>query len=375
MLEANAQNLSSAERQRYVRHLGLPEVGEAGQQRLRNAAVLLVGTGGLGSPAALYLAAAGIGRLGLIDFDRVEASNLQRQVLFGEACLGQPKVEAARARLLDLNPHTHVEVHPVRLDARNAQALFLDYDWVVDGSDNFATRYVVNDTCVRLGKVFVHASVSQFRGQLSTFDATSGPCYRCVFPSAPPPHAMPNCAEAGVLGVLPGIMGTLQAAEVLKLVLGVGEPLVGRLQLFDALSGRFREIGLQKNLDCAVCGEGPRLARSREDSMNAQNVLSLTAAELKTRLDSGDDFFLLDVREPDEVATATIGGYGIPLRELPQRLSEIPRDKDVVIYCHHGVRSLHALHFLREQGFTRARHLSGGIEAWSLQVDPSVRRY
>lgn len=375
-MQGTAPNLlNPSERQRYFRHLGLPEVGVSGQERLKKASVLLVGSGGLGCPAALYLAAAGVGRLGLIDFDRVELSNLQRQVLFGEGSLGRQKVEVAAERLSDLNPHTQVEGHASRLDPSNAVQLLSQYDIVVDGSDNFATRYLVNDTCVGLGKVFVHASVSRFNGQLSTFDPKTGPCYRCIFPSAPPPEAMPNCSESGVLGVLPGVMGTLQATEVLKLLLGLGAPLIGRLLIFDGLAGSFREMGLQKDPNCSVCGKGTHAPAHSEVSLEKQNPLSLTAPALKARLESGEPYFLLDVREPEEVGMATIGGHVIPLRELPQRFSEIPRDKDVIIYCHHGVRSLHALHFLREQGFTRALHLSGGIDAWSLQVDSSIRRY
>ncbi|HEV8629679.1 MAG TPA: molybdopterin-synthase adenylyltransferase MoeB, partial [Thermoanaerobaculia bacterium] len=380
----------------YGRHLVIPEVGPEGQQRLKAARVLLVGAGGLGSPLALYLAAAGVGRLGLVDFDRVEASNLQRQLLFGEADLGRDKVAAAAARLHEVNPHVEVVPHALRLTAANALELLRDYEVVADGSDNFATRYLVNDACVLLGKPDVWGAVQRFEGQLAVFWAARGPCYRCLFPEPPPAGVVPSCAEAGVLGVLPGIVGALQAAEVLKLLLGIGEPAVGRLLVFDALRLRFRELALRKDPQCPVCsarptqrglvdypelcGDGPPAAevrvmegRSFEEAWEGWEVDPM---ELQRWRQEGRDLQLIDVRQPVEHTIGSIAGATlIPLAELPRRVGELDPARPVVVHCHHGPRSLHATQWLREQGFPRVLSLAGGIEAWSRDVDPDVPRY
>ena len=384
--------LTGEERRRYGRHLVIPEVGEEGQRRLKAAKVLLVGAGGLGSPLALYLAAAGVGRLGVVEFDRVDETNLQRQILFGSGDVGRPKLAAAAERLQAVNPHVEVTPHPERLGAGNALALVEGYDVVADGSDNFATRYLVNDACVRLGKPDVWGAVQRFEGQVSVFWAERGPCYRCLFPAPPPPGVVPSCAEAGVLGLLPGIVGTLQANEVLKLLLGIGEPLVGRFLVFDALAMRFRELALRKAADCPACGPGaargplveyeelcgelpaPSGATSRGEG--SMEELEIDVAELRRRRDEGREPVVLDVREPREHAIARIPGSAlIPLGELPQRLAELDPERPLVVHCHHGMRSLQAVRLLRSRGFAGALSLRGGIDAWSREVDPSVPRY
>ncbi len=391
--------LSPAEYLRYGRHLVLPEVGEEGQRRLKAASVLLVGAGGLGSPLALYLAAAGVGRLGIVDFDVVDASNLQRQVLHGTDDLGRAKVESASLRIAELNPHVKVEPHRARLARDNALEVMRGYDVVADGADNFATRYLVNDACVMLGIPNVHGSVFRFEGQASVFDARRGPCYRCLYPDPPPPGLVPSCAEGGVLGVLPGVIGMVQAVETLKLLLGVGEPLIGRLLVFDALAMRFRELTLRKDPDCPMCGERPTIqalidydqfcgvapepaATATEEDMFGGRRPSdgpprdVSPRELAERLQRGEDVMLVDVREPHEWQIARLPGATlVPLRTLPARIQDLDRERTVVLYCHHGARSLHALELLKRSGFTRLQNLRGGIDAWSRDVDPALPRY
>jgi molybdopterin/thiamine biosynthesis adenylyltransferase/rhodanese-related sulfurtransferase len=380
--------LTPAELRRYGRHLVIPEVGEDGQRRLKAASVLLVGAGGLGSPLALYLAAAGVGRLGVVEFDRVDETNLQRQVLYGHPDVGRPKLEAATERLRAINPHVEVVPHPTRLMAANALDLVAPYDVVADGSDNFAARYLVNDACVKLGKPDVWGAISRFEGQLSVFWAERGPCYRCLFPEPPPPGVVPSCAEAGVLGVLPGIVGSLQASEVLKLLLGVGRPLIGRLLVFDGLATRFRELTLRKAANCPACSlpadrlemveytEHCGLGAAGPDREGTMEPLEIDVAELSRWKQEGRDFALLDVRQPEEHALARLDGAQIiPLRELPQRLGELDPERPLVVHCHHGIRSLHAVQLLRRSGFAGARSLAGGIDAWSREIDPSVPRY
>lgn len=373
---------------RYRRHLTLPELGLEGQRKLLDAKVLLIGAGGLGCPTAQYLAAAGVGRIGLVDDDVVSASNLQRQILYGTSDVGQPKVEVAKRRLEDLNPDVEVVGVRARLDSSNALDLFADYDVVIDGTDNFPTRYLTNDACVLLGKPNVHGSIFRFEGQASVFDATRGPCYRCLYPEPPPPGAVPSCAEGGVLGILPGTVGLVQATETVKLITGLGEPLVGRLLHYDALDMSWREFRMQKDPDCAMCGKQPTITElidyegfcgmparegEREDA-----VVQTSAAELAARRAAGEDLLLLDVRRADERERATIeGARWIPLDELEARIGELipAKDKPIVVHCHLGGRSEKAVKLLRARGFERAENLDGGIEAWSLTVDPSIPRY
>lgn len=383
--------LSPAEVLRYSRHLIIPEVGKKGQQELKAARVLIVGTGGLGSPLALYLAAAGVGTLGLVDFDVVDETNLQRQVLHGTSDVGRPKLDSARDRLKEINPYVEVIPHEARLTSENALEILEPYDVVVDGTDNFPTRYLVNDACVLLGKPNVYGSIFRFEGQVSVFYAKEGPCYRCLFREPPPPGLVPSCAEGGVLGVLPGIIGSLQALEVLKLILGVGTPLIGRLQLFDGLAFRWRELRLRKNPDCPVCGERPTIrelidyeefcglpqARAAEAAERA-GIPEVTPMELKQRLDRGDPVMILDVREPHEWEIVNLERYGarlIPLGELADRLSELEQVGDIVVHCKGGTRSAKALRQLQAAGFTRVWNLKGGILAWADEVDPSVPKY
>ena len=355
--------LTAAERARYARHLILPEIGEAGQLRLKQGSVLIVGAGGLGSPASIYLAAAGVGRIGLVDFDRVDATNLHRQVLYGTSDVGAPKLAAARTRLEDINPEVAIETHDAALTSDNALDLFRGYDVILDGTDNFATRYLVNDACVLLGKPNVYGSIFRFEGQASVFFAKEGPCYRCLYPEPPPPDLVPSCAEGGVLGVLPGVVGTIQATEAIKLIAGIGETLVGRLLLFDALRMSFRQMKLRKDPNCAVCGANPTITAliDYEQFCNPASAIEVTPSEL-ARMNAAA---LIDVREPEEFAGGAIDGARlIPLGVLPARLEEVPRDRDVVVYCQTGGRSARALEILRGAGFTRARHLRGGYAAW-----------
>ncbi len=397
---AAPSSFSFEESLRYSRHFALPGVGEEGQRRLKGSSVMLVGAGGLGSPLALYLAAAGVGRIGIVDFDAVDASNLHRQLLHGTSDVGRPKVESARSRLADLNPHVLVETHEVRLDSSNALELMRGYDVVADGADNFATRYLVNDACALLGIPNVQGSVFRFEGQVSVFDARRGPCYRCLYPDPPPPGLVPSCAEGGVLGVLPGVIGMVQAIETLKLLLGVGEPLIGRLLVFDALAMRFRELALRKDPGCPLCGEHPTLDRlidydqfcggpapgGAEPAAAGEDMFwgrkpegesrQWTPRELEQRLAQGEDMMLVDVREPHEWRIARLPGATlVPLGTLPARVQELDRDRTLVLYCHHGQRSMQALQFLEQAGFTRLKNLRGGIDAWSREVDPATPRY
>jgi adenylyltransferase/sulfurtransferase len=375
--------LSHQEIVRYSRHLILPEVGLEGQRRLKGSRVLLVGAGGLGSPAALYLAAAGVGTIGLVDFDAVDATNLQRQILHGTRYLGRSKLESARDRLKDLNPHVEVECFPVRLTSENALEILRDFEVILDGSDNFPTRYLVNDACVLLGKPNSYGAIFRFEGQASVFYAEVGPCYRCLYPEPPPPGLVPSCAEGGVLGVLPGIVGSIQALEAIKLLLGKGETLVGRLWLLDALKMRFRELQLRKDPSCPVCGEQPSIHELvdyeafcgiGEEAGTAQN--EVTPAELKEMLASATPPILLDVREPFEWEICHLDGAKlVPLKELPARLKELDGHRPIVTYCHHGQRSMRALEVLKAAGFAKVRSLKGGIDAWAREVAPQMSRY
>jgi len=379
-------NLSKEEVQRYSRHLIMPEVGMEGQLQLKRARVLLIGTGGLGAPLGLYLAAAGVGRIGLVDFDVVDFTNLQRQVTFGTSDVGRPKIAAAAQRLADLNPRIELVPHQTRLTSQNALDLLRDYHVVVDGTDNFPTRYLVNDACVLLGKPNVYGSIFRFEGQVSVFGYPGGPCYRCLYPEPPPPGLVPSCAEGGVLGVLPGIIGSIQAMETIKLILGRGELLVGRLLLFDALAMRFRELKLRRNPDCPVCGERRTITqlvdyeefcgvRGEERQAPAAAVPEIEPRELKARLDRGDNVLILDVREPHEYQICNLRGYLVPLGELPRRVHELDSARDIVAHCRSGKRSAEAVEFLRKAGFRKVWNLKGGILAWSDQVDPSVPKY
>lgn len=374
--------LSADEVQRYSRHLLLPEVGVEGQERLKAARVLVVGVGGLGSPLALYLAAAGIGTLGLVDFDTVDLTNLQRQILHGTGDVGRPKLASATEALRRINPHVRLVTHEVRLVSGNAMELLKDYDVVVDGTDNFATRYLVNDACVLLGKPNVHGSIYRFEGQVSVFKSPEGPCYRCLYPAPPPPELAPSCAEAGVIGVLPGIIGTLQALETLKLVLGRGETLVGRLLTFDALALRFRELKLRKDPDCPLCGEHPTLTGLIDyerfcgtgASETGTPIPEITATELKRLLDAKADLVLIDVREPHEHQVARIPGARlIPLGNLEARLGELPAGRRLVVHCKSGERSRKACRLLLSKGYPDVVNVAGGILQWARVVDPAVK--
>jgi adenylyltransferase/sulfurtransferase len=379
--------LTASQFERYRRHLTLPELGAEGQRRLLDARVLLIGAGGLGCPLAQYLAAAGVGTLGLIDHDVVDVSNLQRQVLYGTADVGRPKVEVAAERIRAQNPDVRVITHATKLTSQNALELLAPWDVVVDGSDNFPTRYLVNDACVLLGKPNVHGSIFRFDGQASVFDARTGPCYRCLYPEPPPPGSTPSCAEGGVLGVLPGLVALIQATETLKLIAGIGEALCGRLLQIDALGMEFREFRIQKDPKCPACGEQPTLTQlidyegfcgmSTSDAGRARPV-ETTPVEVAAARRRGEELLLLDVREPAEHARAHIDGAKLlPLGQLEARLGELDawRGRRVVVHCHHGGRSARACAFLREQGFARVETLAGGIDAWSLTVDAAVPRY
>lgn len=369
---------------RYSRHLIIPEVGMQGQKKLKAGKVLLIGAGGLGSPIALYLAAAGVGTIGIVDFDVVELTNLQRQVVHATRDIGRSKLESAREAIADVNPYVNVRLHETRLDSDNAKAIFAEYDVIVDGTDNFATRYLVNDACVLLGKPNVYGSIFRFDGQVTVFDARVGPCYRCLYPTPPPPGLVPSCAEGGVLGVLPGIIGTLQALETIKLLLGKGDSLVGRLVLFDALAFKFRELKIRKNPECPICGKDPTIHElidyeqfcgvpSTDADGDEENEISVE--DLKARLDRGDDLELVDVREPHESEIVSIGGKLIPLRELPDRTQELSATKEIIVYCKSGERSARAVKFLRGVGFRRAKNMRGGIQAWATRIDRSLPVY
>jgi sulfur-carrier protein adenylyltransferase/sulfurtransferase len=394
-------SLGPDEIRQYSRHLIMPEVGMEGQRRLKAARVLAIGAGGLGSPLGLYLAAAGVGTLGLVDFDVVDPSNLHRQVLFGTADVGRPKLAAAVERLRGINPYIELVPHEIRLDSSNALALFAQYDLVVDGTDNFQTRYLVNDACVLSGKPNVYGSIFRFEGQVSIFWGARGPCYRCLFPEPPPPGLVPSCAEGGVLGVLPGIVGALQANEVIKLVLGAGDPMIGRLLLFDALKMKFRELKLKKDPACPICSAHPTqhglvdydlfcgiappapnpapaepLPASAAAAAGREMDFDVEAPDLKRWMDEGRGFQLLDVRSPQEWAICRIEGARlVPMQDLPDELERLDPAGHYVVHCHSGGRSTRAVQMMRRQGFARAQNLAGGIDAWSRQVDPAVPRY
>jgi adenylyltransferase/sulfurtransferase len=385
-------DLTAAERLRYSRHLLLPEVGDAGQRRLKAARVLLVGAGGLGSPAALYLAAAGVGTIGIVDFDVVDVTNLQRQIIHGTADVGRSKLESARDRIAAINPDVRVETFAEPFSTANARRLVEAFDVVVDGTDNFPARYLVNDACVLYGRPNAWGSIFRFEGQASVFAARGGPCYRCLHPEPPPAGLVPGCAEAGVLGVLPGVIGTIQATEAIKLVLGAGEPLVGRLIVYDALRMRFRELKLPKDPDCPICGTRPTITELRETGAFCESQIpsearrsaegakagdhQMTVGELKARIDAGDAPVILDVREPFEAAICCIPGSRlIPLGELSRRLNELDPGAEIVVHCKSGGRSAKAVALLREQGFPHAANLSGGILRWISEIDPSLPRY
>jgi molybdopterin/thiamine biosynthesis adenylyltransferase/rhodanese-related sulfurtransferase len=384
--------LSKDEIQRYSRHLIVPEVGMEGQLKLKGAKVLLVGTGGLGAPLGLYLAAAGIGRIGLVDFDVVDFSNLQRQVIHFTKDVGRNKIDSAAEKMTALNPNVEIVKHEVALSSENAMEILKDYDLVVDGTDNFPTRYLVNDACVLLGKPNVYGSIFRFEGQATVFAYEGGPCYRCLYPEPPPPGLVPSCAEGGVLGILPGTIGLIQATEAVKLILGIGEPLVGRLLLFDALGMRFRELKLRKNPDCPICGDHRTITKlidyhqfcgvpqqtpqetPKQEAKVTESEIEVT--EVKEKLDRGDDFVLIDVREPHEYQICNIPAAKlIPLGEVGKRLGELDPEADIVIHCKSGMRSARACGILKAAGFKHVRNMKGGILAWSDQVDSSVPKY
>jgi len=380
--------LTNDEIRRYSRHLVLPEVGVEGQEKLKAASVLCIGAGGLGSPVAMYLAAAGVGRIGLVDFDVVDETNLQRQIIHGTRDIGRPKLQSATETIRDINPHVVVEGHETRLTSENALDIFKPYDVVIDGTDNFPTRYLSNDACVLLKKPNIYGSIFRFEGQASVFAPhLGGPCYRCLYPEPPPPGMVPSCAEGGVLGVLPGVIGVIQATEAIKLILGRGEPLIGRLLLYNALDMHFREMRLRRDKNCPVCGEHPTVTKlidyfqfcgvEPESPATAQpGPDEITAIELAAMLRGGTKFTLVDVREPAEWAICRIPGATLlPLSELPARHREMPKDQPVVLHCKSGKRSMKALQFLRQHGHQDLKSVRGGIEAWATDVDPSCPKY
>jgi sulfur-carrier protein adenylyltransferase/sulfurtransferase len=400
--EKELPKLTNEEISRYSRHLILPEVGMEGQQKLKAAKVLCVGTGGLGAPLALYLAAAGVGTIGLVDFDTVDASNLQRQIIHSTATVGMLKVDSAEIMLKGLNPNLKVVKHNTMLTSANALEILKDYDVIADGTDNFQTRYLVNDACVILSKPNAYASIFRFEGQASVFGTKEGPCYRCLYPEPPPPGLVPSCAEGGVLGILPGLLGVIQATETIKLILGIGEPLIGRLLLVDALGMQFRTLKLRKNVDCPVCGTHPtitelidydqfcgiekpasvgplEIARDKAvgDAAVVDGIPQISVQELKRRLDAKEDVFVLDVREPHEVPIANIGAPLIPVGDLEKRIGELAAEKDrnIVIHCRSGARSQKAALVLKNAGFTHVENLAGGILAWADKIDPTMPKY
>jgi molybdopterin/thiamine biosynthesis adenylyltransferase/rhodanese-related sulfurtransferase len=377
--------LSNDEILRYSRHLIMPEVGMEGQLKLKAARVLCIGAGGLGSPLALYLGAAGVGTLGLVDFDVVDYTNLQRQIIHTTADVGRKKLDSAADKLKAINPLINLRTFDTRLSSDNALELFRDFDIIADGTDNFPTRYLVNDACVLTGKPNVYGSIFRFEGQASVFATEKGPCYRCLYPEPPPPGLVPSCAEGGVLGILPGLVGVIQATEVIKLILGKGEPLIGRLLLVDALAMKFRELKLRKNPDCQVCGTRPTISKlidynefcgiRGEEAPVETGVPEIQVEELKRRLDAGEDVFVLDVREPHEYQICNIGGHLIPLGDLPKRIHELDSSREIVAHCRSGARSAKAVNFLRQAGFRKVHNLSGGILAWADRVDPKMPKY
>jgi adenylyltransferase/sulfurtransferase len=375
--------LTQEEVLRYGRHLVLPEVGIAGQKKLKAAKVLVIGAGGLGSPVCLYLAAAGIGTIGIVDFDVVDVTNLQRQLLHSTNDVGRPKLHSARESINALNPHVHVETYEAKLTSANAPDIIRKYDIVIDGSDNFPTRYLVNDACVLFGKPNIYGTIFRFEGQLSLFDASLGPCYRCLYPAPPPPGLVPNCAEGGVLGVLPGIIGSLQALEAMKLILGRGDLMIGRLLLVDALGLTFRELKLRKDPACPVCGEHPTIHELIDyeqfcgitSSEPENDKEEITPRELKNKLDNGENLLILDVREPDEYELCNLHGVLIPLNELQQRINELDPEREIVVHCKTGRRSAKAAEILKRAGFHNVKNLTGGIMRWADEIDPSITKY
>jgi len=386
---ASRAALSQQEIGRYSRHLIMPEVGMEGQKRLKSSRILLIGAGGLGSPLGLYLAAAGVGRLGLVDFDLVDFSNLQRQVLHGTADVGRPKLASARDRIQAINPEVQLDLYETRLTSANALSIFEPYDVIIDGTDNFPTRYLVNDACVLLKKPNVYGSIFRFDGQASVFYPPHGPCYRCLYPEPPPPGEVPSCAEGGVLGILPGLVGCIQATEAVKLILGNGSPLIGRLLLYDALQMRFQEFKVRRNPKCPVCGDHPTVTglidyeqfcgmRGQEmaTAVAADSAEETTVEQLKSRLDRREPVFILDVRNPEEYQICRLPGSKLlPLPELPRRFAELDREQEMVVHCKSGMRSAKAIQFLRQQGFRKLTNLKGGILAWADKIDPSMPRY
>jgi len=380
-----AAALSNEEILRYSRHLIMPEVGMEGQQKLKAARVLCIGAGGLGSPLALYLAAAGVGTLGIVDFDVVDYTNLQRQIIHATADVGRKKLESAAEKLTAINPFVNVRAFETRLSSANALELFREFDIVADGTDNFPTRYLVNDACVLTGKPNVYGSIFRFEGQASVFATEEGPCYRCLYPEPPPPGLVPSCAEGGVLGILPGLVGVIQATEVIKLILGKGDSLIGRLLLVDALSMKFRELKLRKNPDCPACGGHRTITKlidynefcgiRGEEKPVAGGISEIQVEELKRRLDAKEDLFVLDVREPHEYQICNIGGHLIPLGDLPRRVNELDSSREIVAHCRSGVRSAKAVDFLQQAGFKKVHNLAGGILAWADRIDPKMPKY
>jgi sulfur-carrier protein adenylyltransferase/sulfurtransferase len=377
--------LSNDEILRYSRHLIMPEVGMEGQLKLKAARVLCIGAGGLGSPLALYLGAAGVGTLGIVDFDVVDYTNLQRQIIHTTADVGRKKLDSAADKLKAINPLINLRTFDTRLSSDNALELFRDFDIIADGTDNFPTRYLVNDACVITGKPNVYGSIFRFEGQASVFATEEGPCYRCLYPEPPPPGLVPSCAEGGVLGILPGLVGVIQATEVIKLILGKGDSLIGRLLLVDALAMKFRELKLRKNPDCPVCGTHPTITKlidynefcgiRGEEAPVETGVPEIQVEELKRRLDAGEDVFVLDVREPHEYQICNIGGHLIPLGDLPNRVHELDSSREIVAHCRSGARSAKAVNFLRQAGFRKVHNLAGGILAWADRVDPKMPKY
>jgi adenylyltransferase/sulfurtransferase len=378
-------SLNNDEILRYSRHLIMPEVGMEGQLKLKQARVLCIGAGGLGSPLVLYLGAAGVGALGIVDFDVVDFTNLQRQIIHGTGDVGRKKLDSAADTLREINPNVEIHKFNTRLSSANALEFFREFDIIVDGTDNFPTRYLVNDACVLTGKPNVYGSIFRFEGQASVFATKEGPCYRCLYPEPPPAGLVPSCAEGGVLGILPGLVGVIQATETIKLILGSGEPLIGRLLLVDALAMRFRELKLRKNPDCPVCGTNPTVTQlidynqfcgiRGEEQVQTATMLDITPEELKRRLDFGEDIFVLDVREPHEYQICNLGGYLIPLNDLPKRISELDSSREIVVHCKLGGRSAKAADFLRQSGFNKVFNLAGGINAWADRVDPKIPKY
>jgi adenylyltransferase/sulfurtransferase len=381
---AAATTLNNEEVLRYSRHLIMPEVGMEGQLKLKQARVLCIGAGGLGSPLALYLAAAGVGTLGIVDFDVVDFTNLQRQIIHNQQSVGRKKLDSAAETIRAINSNIEVRKFDTRLSSANAMELFRDFDIIVDGTDNFPTRYLVNDACVLSGKPNVYGSIFRFEGQASVFGAKNGPCYRCLYPEPPPPGLVPSCAEGGVLGILPGLVGVIQATETIKLILGAGDPLIGRLLLVDAMAMRFRELKLRKNPECPVCGEHPTVKQLidynqfcgiRGEESTTDSMADMTPEELKRRLDAGEDLFVLDVREPNEYQICNLGGHLIPLNDLPKRVHELDSSREIVVHCKLGGRSAKAVDLLRQSGFHKVHNLAGGINAWAEKIDTKMPKY